>query len=214
MRLDTRELIRALTPDQRVDKINYNKNTHDFVYTKFPRSIMKAFLSDPKQVYKKHRNPTDPIVQYSFDHLRKFHDAILFGANRANERLPAGYGQEMKKFLDSLKRSKIKAKQDGELVEGDADPINLPLYRLLCEWALTMGDTFMWLFTVLLWNCMARCANIDTLQFANISMGTDSAIITFDSTKMDKSGERTTPKNVYANPYDYRVCFLQLLGVT
>ena len=100
----------------------------------------------------------------------------------------------MKKYLDALKKSKVQAKKTGELDENEADPINLPLYHFVCEWSIITGDIFFWVFTVLLWNCLSGCINIDDLQFHNIKMGTDSAIIEFDSTKMDGKGERTTPK--------------------
>ena len=210
--IDESEIIRELTDEQKQDKVNFHNSTHDFIYTKLPSAITKAYLSDPAQKYKKRRDPAAPQMQYGFDHIRKHHDAILYGANRAKEQLPHGYGQDMKQYLDSLKKSKVRAKKDGELDENEADPIGMPLYHLICEWAISIGDIFLWVFTVLLWNCMSRCVNIDDLQLGNISMGTDSAIIEFDSTKMDKKGEKTTPKNIYANPFDHHVCVFTALG--
>ena len=209
---DERQLIRILTPQERADSVNYHKCTHDFIYENLPSSLVKSFLSDPEQKFKRRKTGDVTVKQYGFDQIRKYHDAILYGANRAGKRLPIGYGQDMKKYLDALKKSKVQAKKTGELDENEADPINLPLYHFVCEWSIITGDVFFWVFTVLLWNCLSRCINIDDLQFHNIKMGTDSAIIEFDSTKMDSKGERTTPKNVYANPFDYKVCLFTAFG--
>ena len=62
---------------------------------------------------------------------------------------------------------------------------------------------------------MSRCINVDDLQFHNFTMGTDSGIIEFDETKMDRKGEKTTP----ANPKDFKIfiftsfgCYFSLMG--
>ena len=49
----------------------------------------------------------------------------------------------MKKYLDSLKKSKVKAKKEGELDENEADPINLPLYSFICKWLIIIVDIFL-----------------------------------------------------------------------
>ena len=50
---DENLLIRTLTPKEKADKINYHKSTHDFIYENIPSSLIKSFLSDPEQTYKK-----------------------------------------------------------------------------------------------------------------------------------------------------------------
>ena len=93
-----------------------------------------------------------------------------------------------------------------------ADPISLPLYKLICRWSIQAGDMFFLVFTVLLWNYMARCGNVDELRLSNFVMGTDSIIVQFKSTKMDSVGEKTSPKNIYANPFDFWICPFTALG--
>ena len=54
---------------------------------------------------------------------------------------------------------------------------------------------------------MARGASIDPLHFGNFSLGNDSIIIKYDDSKADKSAERLSKKNIYANPNEWRLCF-------
>ena len=61
---------------------------------------------------------------------------------------------------------------------------------------------------------MARSISIDHIGFTNMKRGTDSIIVKYDETKSDKTGERCTNKNVYANPADPSICFLQHWGST
>ena len=96
--------------------------------------------------------------------------------------------------------------------EQDADPINFSFYECICQCSIAMGD-FFWVCTVTMWNCLSRCINIDDLQFHNITMATDSGVIEFDCTKMDGKGEKTTPKNIYANPNNQNTCVFTAFGV-
>ena len=212
IQINVNGIIRDLTEEGKADRVNYHKSKQDFVFSKYPTELTKLFLSDPTQMYIKRNSPTDPLKQHSFDHLRKYHDVILFGANRVRQRLPAGYGQEMKAFLDSLKKRNVKAKKEGLVEEKQADPIGLPLYKLICRWSIQTDDMFFWASTLLLWNCMTRCGNVDKLRLSNFVMGTDSIIVQLKSTKMDSIGEKTSPKNIYANPFDVRICPFTALG--
>lgn len=60
---------------------------------------------------------------------------------------------------------------------------------------------------------MARSISIDHIGFTNMKRGTDSIIVKYDETKSDKTGERCTNKNVYANPTDPSICFFTALGI-
>ena len=62
------------------------------------------------------------------------------------------------------------------------------------------------------WSCMARSISIDDLTFAQVALGTDSLVVEYIDLKADQKGERTSPKNCYANPFDYRVCIFTALG--
>jgi hypothetical protein len=173
--------------------------------------IIKAFMSKKKYHPTKRTSDNKP-VHYSFSHLRKFQDAILFGAHRAKVPLPEIYEMEMKSYIDSIKKEKTKAKKRSEVDERVADPINFELYRMLCKFAIERGDMFLWAFTVVQWSCMARSVSIDDLTFAQVLLGSDSLIIQYCDSKADQKGERTSPKNCYSNLFDFNVCIFTALG--
>lgn len=179
--------------------------TEDLHYEGINVSLIKAFLGMTKM------KANGKICSYS--HIRKFHDAILFGSEQAGEVLPRMYHQEMNKFLESFKKEAVKAKREGNVDERDADQIPFALYRLICEWAVSAGNIFAWTFTVLQWNCMARSASIDPLGIHNFSRGIDSFKVTYDDSKTDGTGERVSPKNLYANPFDPLICPATALGI-
>ena len=56
--------------------------------------------------------------------IRKYNDAIIYGAKEAKQRLPIIYYEEMEKFLGAFKKETMTAKKDGMLDEQDADPIS------------------------------------------------------------------------------------------
>ena len=154
-----------LTPEQKADlDRKYHTATHDFLYDKINPAIIRAFLSGEKK-YKDETRTT----QYSFVHIRKYHDSILYGSKKAETELPRRYHNEMKSYLKSVKKEKQTAKSKGELDEEDADPINFALYEHICGWFVEDNDLYSWAFTVSQWNCMARSINIDPLGFHNIS---------------------------------------------
>ena len=108
--------VRALTEEEVGDEdMFWWKNKHDLIYTGLNVWFVKAFLAHKK---KKENGKTCSHVQ-----LRKFHDAILFGAKKANEQLPKAYYEEMEKYLDAFKKETVEARKDGMLDEQEADPI-------------------------------------------------------------------------------------------
>ena len=60
---------------------------------------------------------------------------------------------------------------------------------------------------------MDRSINISNLRFNSFSIGKDSIAVKYWDTKKDKTGEKTTPKNCYANPKNHVVCFITALAV-
>ena len=61
---------------------------------------------------------------------------------------------------------------------------------------------------------MARSANVGPLGLHNLSLGeSDSVVITYDETKMDKAGEKISMKNIYANHTDWHCCFFTGLAI-
>ena len=46
------------------------------------------------------------------------------------------------------------------------------------------------------------------MGFTNMERGTDSIIVKYNETKSEKSGEKCSNKNIYANPTDPSICCL------
>jgi hypothetical protein len=111
---------------------------------------MKTFL-----IEKKHKpnelKPEGRPIQYSFSHLYKYYDTILFGVHRAKVALSDIFEMEIKGYLDSMKKEKMKAKKRGEVEEKEVDPISYELYRLLYKMAIARGNIFVWTFLDTQW---------------------------------------------------------------
>jgi hypothetical protein len=119
---------------------------------------------------------------------------------------------KIKGYLDSMKKEKTKAKKRGVVEEKEADLISYELYRLLYKMTIQRGDIFVWACMDMQWARMARSIPIDDLTFVQVSLGTDSLVVEYCDSKSDQEGERISPKNCYANPFDYNVCIFTALG--
>ena len=188
----------------------YHKSTRDFIYPLINIEIIKAFISSNK--IKSVDDEGVPSTFYGWDHLRKHHNSILYGAGRSKSELPRGYRMQMKSFLDSLKKENQQKKKLGQVDEQEADPITMPFYKEIVKWCVNKGHIFLWVFTVLQWNCMARSCNIDGLTWNSFKVGKDSVEIKFWDTKKDKEGKKCSPKNCYANPYNFHICTFTALA--
>ena len=80
------------------------------------------------------------------------------------------------------------------------------------KYTTDMSNMFVRAFAVTQWACMARSISIDDMTFGQISIGSDSLVIEYCDSKADQKGERTSPKNCYANPFDLNVCIFTALG--
>ena len=65
---------------------------------------------------------------YSFTHMQKVHDAILFRARTARQVLSTTYYAEMDSFLNSFKKETANARSKGNMDGKSADPISFSLY--------------------------------------------------------------------------------------
>ena len=92
-----------LTQDQKdADGGNkYYKNEFYILYAKLPVQIVKAFIAASKI---KSIDSNGVKTYYSFDQLRKYKDAILYGVKRAKYALTPQFKQELKVFIESLKK--------------------------------------------------------------------------------------------------------------
>jgi hypothetical protein len=134
--------------------------------------------------------------------MRKVHDAILFGARTVKEVLSTSYYSEMDSFLTSFQKECAVAASQGNVDAKSADPISFSLFRLILTWAIEKGNIYVWVWTILQWNLMARSISIDPLALHNIAISEDHFVIRHDSTKSDKEGVKTHNKAVYCNPLD------------
>jgi hypothetical protein len=171
--------------------------------------MVLAYMAGTKQ--KDSEGPSEKI--YSFSHMRKVNDAILFGARTVKKELSTSYYSEMKGFLNSFKKEAADARSRGNMDEKSADPISFSLFRLILTWAIERGNIFVWVWTILQWNLMARSISIDPLALHNISICEDHFVIRHDSTKSDKEGEKIHNKAVYCNPLDPILCPGVSLGI-
>ena len=187
-----------------IDKF-YHNNKYDLIYDGLNVKFIKAFFGKIKT--KENGNLC------SFVHIRKYKDAILWGAKVAKCALPSSFYLETERFLNSFKKEAKKAAKDGMMEESEADPISWSLYKLILEWAIEEGNVYVWVFTILQWNCMARSINIGELAYHNFWMGEDSIKIRYDRTKSDQTGEKVNDKNIYGNPFNPLVCPFLALGV-
>ena len=195
-----------LTSDELADEdLFFWKNKHDIIYAGLNVQMVKAFLGHKKQ---KENGKTSSHVQ-----LRKYHDAILWGSKTAKSPLPRSYYEEMDRFLLSFKKETTTAKRDGMLDEQEADPISRTLFRQMLKWALADKNIFVWVFSILQWNCMARSVNIGVLGFHNFRVEEDSVVIKYDKSKNDQTGEKAHDKHLYSNVYNPLVSVNLSLGI-
>jgi hypothetical protein len=189
--------IRSVTEEEKMDPTKmFFKQEKDFIYNKIAPDIIQAFMVT---IQTENEDGTGKTRSYS--HVRKFHDAILWGANQQGTIISKEYHQSMRDYLHSFDKVTTLAKRKGNTEEIDADPLQFALYQKLCKWAVDSSDIFSWVYIVLLWNCMGRSASVDALGLHNLKLGIDSIIITYDDSKTDSTGKNVSPKNCYANPY-------------
>jgi hypothetical protein len=125
----------------------------------------------------------------------------LFGAEKAGVALTPSYELEMKKCLDSFEKETKQAKVIGDLDEENAKPILWAMFVQICHWALLHGNVFVWVFSVLQWNCLGRSVSINPLGFHNLRPGPDSIVVEYDSSKANQEAAKVTPKNCYTQSF-------------
>jgi hypothetical protein len=202
---------RVLTQEEKEDQVMFHHtNDRDIIYTGLNVSLVLAFLSHKKN---KSVRPDGTIIMSSNSDIKKYNDAIKWGAKRAGQALPSSFYAQMESFILSYKKEHQQAQKEGRTDEQEADPITSTLFRMICFWAVEEGNVFVWVFSLAMWHLMSRSISIDSLAFHNIKSGTsDSIKFKFDETKADKTGEFTQEKNCYANPLSAHLCYFLSLG--
>ena len=121
--------------------------------------MVKAFLENKKL---KINRKTSSHVQ-----LHKYHDTVLWGSQQASQLLPRAYYKEIEKLLSSYRKENVVARKEGNLDKQEANPISYLLYKVILSWVLDTKNVFVWTYSILQWNCMARSISIGTIGFHN-----------------------------------------------
>ena len=145
--------------------------------------------------------------------MRKYKDAINWGAKRRGEKLSSKYKDRLEEFLGSYQRKTASAKKDGMMTTHEADAITFELFELINRWALEDGNILALCWTSTQWNCMGRCGSIDPLGFCNFRVIDDAHAVTYDSSKMDQEGKKCFPKHIYANHENLYMCQWTHMGL-
>ena len=200
------EGVRRISEEEANDVSKFYFGGHykeDIVYTGLNVQYVLQFMLQNER--KTNRKGEEKLK--SHQDIRKYKDAIQWGAQVAGERLPRTFYEEMDKYLCAYKKKVVKARKVGELDEMAADPIPEALYERLLSWAVADGNMFVFFWTLCQWNCMARSASIDPLCLHNFSLGWDSIVGKYDDSKADKTADRLSEKNLYANHLEWKKCW-------
>jgi hypothetical protein len=176
--------------------------TEDLHYQGLNFKFVAKFLNT-KKTLTKGRNKG---MYRSYDDMRKYRDAIKNGATIRNELLSNRFCKALDRFLAAYQREYVGEKKQGNAESKDADPITFELYLLLLKWAAEDGNTFVFFWTQLQWNCMSRCANISPVGFANMKVVMDAHAVLHTQTKADQEGERCFAKHIFANEENWLLC--------
>ena len=129
--------------------------------------------------------------------MRKYKDAIIWGLKQAKQPLPPSFYDGINSFLRSFKKETKKAGEKGYLDKQQADSISWALYVAILKWSVKEKNLFLWYFTIMQWNCMARPINIGSLSADNFAWGDDYICLKYDKTKMDQCGEKVSNNVVF-----------------
>ena len=122
--------------------------------------------------------------------LQKYRDAIQWGSREAKEPLPSSFFNETEKFMKSYKKEEATKKKDGLRDDKTADPISWMIFVLFLNWSLQNNNIFVWVYSILQWNCIALSINISPMGLHNITSAEDYIKIVYDKTKKIKRVRR------------------------
>ena len=134
-----------------LSKYHFNK-TEDIIYSSSNGGINVKFVM--KFLAYTRKKKTGNFKTHG--ELRKYKDAILWGAKVQNELLPSSFYTQIERYLNSFKKEVAVARRDGIVEDKAADPITVPLYHLFLKWALEENNSLVWFWTVAQWSCIAR----------------------------------------------------------
>jgi hypothetical protein len=186
--------VRDLTLEELSDPNNFHhKNKKDLVCTGLNVEFIKAFLASRKE---KGNGKIMGMVN-----TRKYKDAIVWGSKEKKEPLPPSFYDEIDTYLNSFKKVTRNAAKEGKLDEQQADPITMTLHSKFLKWSLLSKNVFVWVHSIMQWNCMARSINIAPLALHNMIVMEDAIRVKYDKTKADQTGDKVRDKHLYSNPH-------------
>ena len=100
----------------------------DLIYEGINTNFVMLFLANNKS-YKSKK--TGKVVLKTWDEMRKYRDAIQWGAMIGRQLLPITFYTEFESFLSGYKKEYANAAAEGRVDESSADPISFHLYPLL-----------------------------------------------------------------------------------
>jgi hypothetical protein len=105
-----------VSPEELLDETRYYFGCYkeDLVYTGMNSEFLKHFLV---KIMWKHDGKLKGV-----DDLRKYKDAIMWGAKSASKRLPISFYKMIDKFLGGFKKEHIAEKKKGNVDENSAGP--------------------------------------------------------------------------------------------
>ncbi len=120
----------------------YHTCDRDIVNEGFRFDMVLAFMAGNKR--------KDNDKMFSYTHMLKIHDAILFGARTVMKVLLSNYYTEMDSFLLSFKKENADAHSKGNVDKKSADPITNSLFQTIHTWAVEQKNIFVcWVWTIL-----------------------------------------------------------------
>lgn len=123
-------------------------------------------------------------------------------------------------FTEGHKRKVAKKKDSGVMknFEGKA-PIAHQTYCAICKLAMfaatarSIISAFVHIFMILCWNLFARSISVSDLRMCHLSWSNDALVVDLSRHKADQTGEKITPKHVFANPFEPYACPILALGL-
>jgi len=116
-------------------------------------------------------------------------------------------------FLAGWKRIVADKRNCGEMkMHEGKTPLEFASYSKLCEAALfaaeerSVGSHYLHLFVVLCWNLFARSCSVANIRTGHFMWKNDCLVVNILVTKSDQTGEHSTPKHIFANPGQPKIC--------
>ena len=192
-------------------QVSFEYQTKDCEFKKIKADDVEEF----KKFFDKVKNKTGKSEGKvcSAENLRKYKDALLFGASRKKQRLDQAFLDDMATWFKTYKKYTAKKRAEGKLDENKAAELPIELYRWFCAHFLKTGNIWMLTWIVMQWNCCCRSSNIKAAEFHLLERKADALKITFAKTKADQNGDRVNPKHIFANPHEPGISPIFVLGL-